>query len=269
MAVVRHKEAIHSGHFMISDFDAEVEADEDIVSHPPAAEDTETNCPKTNSLPQLIPPEEMETSPPPSKSPRITKSHPACKASKNGLSSGTNGISWGKGISMRSSSRFVTDVSLKKLLQSMTIAYRHKLTSPKWNKFRGLRLRWKDKIRLNNVIWRCWHLQFIRGKKHILCKFANPLEIDNHNRVESGTLLEGKYWKRKLRAVMQEYKRWRMFYKNQVDSVTRLGNKKMYVSLIWSFFKSGPRQPTFLRRYRRRLRENVLERPQLPDRRGL
>jgi hypothetical protein len=36
---------------------------------------------------------------------------------------------------------------------------RQKLTSPKWNRFKGIRLRWKDKIRLNNVIWRCWHMQ--------------------------------------------------------------------------------------------------------------
>lgn len=37
--------------------------------------------------------------------------------------------------------------------------YRQKLTSPKWNSFKGIRLRWKDKIRLNNLIWRCWHMQ--------------------------------------------------------------------------------------------------------------
>lgn len=36
---------------------------------------------------------------------------------------------------------------------------RQKLTSPKWNPFKGIRLRWKEKIRLNNVIWRCWHMQ--------------------------------------------------------------------------------------------------------------
>lgn len=41
----------------------------------------------------------------------------------------------------------------------MFFSFRQKLTSPKWNRFRGIRLRWKDKIRLNNVIWRCWHLQ--------------------------------------------------------------------------------------------------------------
>lgn len=37
--------------------------------------------------------------------------------------------------------------------------YRQKLTSPKWNHFKGIRLMWKDKIRLNNLIWRCWHMQ--------------------------------------------------------------------------------------------------------------
>ena len=50
----------------------------------------------------------------------------------------------------------------QKILQCMSIAYRQKLTSPKWNRFLGMKLRWKDKIRLNNVIWRCWHMQFIK-----------------------------------------------------------------------------------------------------------
>ena len=48
------------------------------------------------------------------------------------------------------------DCSFTKLFQCMSIAYRQKLTSPKWNRFLGMKLRWKDKIRLNNVIWRCW-----------------------------------------------------------------------------------------------------------------
>lgn len=42
---------------------------------------------------------------------------------------------------------------------NIRICFRQKLTSPKWNRFKGIRLRWKDKIRLNNVIWRCWHMQ--------------------------------------------------------------------------------------------------------------
>ena len=51
----------------------------------------------------------------------------------------------------------------------MSIAYRQKLTSPKWNRFLGMKLRWKDKIRLNNVIWRCWHMQFIKVFHLRLC----------------------------------------------------------------------------------------------------
>lgn len=47
------------------------------------------------------------------------------------------------------------------------ICSRQKLTSPKWNRFKGIRLRWKDKIRLNNVIWRCWHMQCKRKKKYL------------------------------------------------------------------------------------------------------
>lgn len=47
------------------------------------------------------------------------------------------------------------------------ICSRQKLTSPKWNRFKGIRLRWKDKIRLNNVIWRCWHMQCKREKKYL------------------------------------------------------------------------------------------------------
>lgn len=51
------------------------------------------------------------------------------------------------------------ETSLSKLFKCMKLAYRHKLSSPKWNRFKGIRLRWKDKIRLNNLIWRCWHMQ--------------------------------------------------------------------------------------------------------------
>ena len=34
MAVVRHKEAIHSGHFMISNFEAEEQDDEENIAVP-------------------------------------------------------------------------------------------------------------------------------------------------------------------------------------------------------------------------------------------
>lgn len=31
--------------------------------------------------------------------------------------------------------------------------------SPKWKNFKGLKLLWRDKIRLNNAIWRAWYIQ--------------------------------------------------------------------------------------------------------------
>ncbi|XP_059089348.1 MLX-interacting protein-like [Tigriopus californicus] len=189
MAVVRHKEAIHSGHFMISDFEAEAEAEEDI-SVPQAEEGS--------NMPQLVSPEDVGDIPQvPTSLPEPTIPESVFKGQR------------------REQAQSIIDISLNKLFQSMSIAYRQKLTSPKWNKFRGMKLRWKDKIRLNNVIWRCWHMQFMKGRNQLLCPFANPLEIDNHNRTEGSTLLEGKYWKRQLQTVTTEYKRWRLFYKNR------------------------------------------------------
>lgn len=54
----------------------------------------------------------------------------------------------------------------------------------------------------------------------MICQFASPLEVDTHNKPEA-VVLEGKYWKRKLEAVTAEYKKWRMFYRNQALGHTR------------------------------------------------
>jgi len=34
-----------------------------------------------------------------------------------------------------------------------------KLKTPKWKNFKGIQVGRKDKIRLNNLIWREWHMQ--------------------------------------------------------------------------------------------------------------
>lgn len=46
-----------------------------------------------------------------------------------------------------------------------------KIVSPKWKSFKGLRLLWRDKIRLNNAIWRAWFIQ---------CEFAG-LRLPPHH----------------------------------------------------------------------------------------
>jgi len=37
--------------------------------------------------------------------------------------------------------------------------YSGKLKTPKWKNFKGIQVGRKDKIRLNNLIWREWHMQ--------------------------------------------------------------------------------------------------------------
>eukprot|EP00092_Neocalanus_flemingeri_P006005 GFUD01006467.1.p1 GENE.GFUD01006467.1~~GFUD01006467.1.p1 ORF type:complete len:854 (-),score=169.48 GFUD01006467.1:652-3213(-) len=183
MAVMRHKEAIHSGHFMVSNFEAEAQDEDDIAV--PVPEEAST----ADTVPDVAVQE------------RVQNQFKSLVSLLN-----TSAVPHGNNL---------IDVSLTKLFQCMSIAYRQKLTSPKWNRFLGMKLRWKDKIRLNNVIWRCWHMQFIKGHRKLVCAFANPLEIDNHNKTEAGAIMEGKYWKRKMATILAEYKKWRIFYKNQ------------------------------------------------------
>ncbi|XP_045471854.1 MLX-interacting protein isoform X2 [Harmonia axyridis] len=172
------RETIHSGHFMVSHFEAEEQDDEDEVAVPVPEENSNTTT--------IVPVKQFST------------------GVKDVLKNTTQ-------------QHLEIDTSLSKLFQCMTLAYRQKLTSPKWNRFRGIRLRWKEKIRLNNVIWRCWHLQFIKNWQINICQFASPLDVDTHSKPEA-IVLEGKYWKRKLHAVTAEYKKWRMFHRHHSSS---------------------------------------------------
>ena len=198
MAVVRHKAAIHSGHFMVSDFEPD-EQDEDEVAIPPTEEGSVT-------LSHLIAEQEAQEE---VTAAIITPSEEVQNEAKRNKHTSGNKIRFSLPDTKDK------DISLSTLFKSMTVAYRHRLTSPRWNRFRGLKLRWKDKIRMNNVIWRCWHMQFMKNDPRSLCAFANPMEIDNHNKMEGTTLLEGKYWKRKLETIQTEYSKWRIFYHQQ------------------------------------------------------
>ncbi|EZA59767.1 MLX-interacting protein isoform X2 [Ooceraea biroi] len=192
------REAIHSGHFMVSDFEAEAQDDEDELAVPvPDQEETQTTRFSIAAMPGF----------------------PYDRFTISGS------------LSNKSSSQQLNiETSLNKLFQCMSLAYRQKLTSPKWNRFKGIRLRWKDKIRLNNVIWRCWHMQFILKQNTLVCQFASPLDVDTHNKPEA-VVLEGKYWKRKLAAVTAEYKKWRMFYRNRILGWTAKDGMEMMESM--------------------------------------
>ncbi|CAG0916394.1 unnamed protein product, partial [Notodromas monacha] len=182
-----NKETIHSGHFMVSEFEAEAQDDEENVAIP-VPDESEVK---------------LAVKAPPA---RIPRPEPAAMNFTE-----LQAVS----LERRHSQTVAIDSSLTKLFQCMSLAYRQKLTSPKWNRFKGLKLRWKDKIRLNNIIWRAWHMQFIKRRSVAVCQFASPLDVDIHVKPEA-IVLEGKYWKRKLAAVTAEYKKWRIYYRNNI-----------------------------------------------------
>ncbi|XP_075690351.1 MLX-interacting protein [Rhinoderma darwinii] len=112
------------------------------------------------------------------------------------------------------------DASLTKLLECMTLAYSGKLVSPKWKNFKGLKLQWRDKIRLNNAIWRAWYMQYLEKRQNPVCHFVTPLDasvdFDEHRRPEA-IATEGKYWKRRIEIVVREYHKWRTYFKKRLQ----------------------------------------------------
>lgn len=138
------------------------------------------------------------------------------------------------------SSQVEIDTDLSTVFNTLNVTYTQKLTSPKWNPFKGIRLRWKEKIRLNNVIWRCWHMQFIMKRKTLVCQFASPLDVDVHNTPQA-ILLEGKYWKRKCNVIKAEYKKWRRFYVNKALGANNIVDTTSELDFLeWSPHSSEP-----------------------------
>ncbi|XP_041083745.1 MLX-interacting protein-like isoform X2 [Polyodon spathula] len=119
-----------------------------------------------------------------------------------------------------STSHFSIDASLTKLFECMTLAYSGKLVSPKWKNFKGLKLLWRDKIRLNNAIWRAWYMQYVEKRDNPVCHFVTPLDgsvdMEDHRRPEA-IATEGKYWKRRIEIVIREYHKWRTYFKKRLQ----------------------------------------------------
>lgn len=119
-----------------------------------------------------------------------------------------------------STSHLSIDASLTKLFECMTLAYSGKLVSPKWKNFKGLKLLWRDKIRLNNAIWRAWYMQYVVKRENPVCHFVTPLDgnIDTEDhRPAEAIATEGKYWKRRIEIVIREYHKWRTYFKKRLQ----------------------------------------------------
>uniref|UniRef100_A0A4W6GB49 MLX interacting protein n=1 Tax=Lates calcarifer TaxID=8187 RepID=A0A4W6GB49_LATCA len=119
-----------------------------------------------------------------------------------------------------STSHLSIDASLTKLFECMTLAYSGKLVSPKWKNFKGLKLLWRDKIRLNNAIWRAWYMQYVEKRENPVCHFVTPLDgsmdLDVHRPAEA-IATEGKCWKRRIEIVIREYHKWRTYFKKRLQ----------------------------------------------------
>ncbi|NXD81632.1 MLXPL protein, partial [Halcyon senegalensis] len=119
------------------------------------------------------------------------------------------------------------DPTLTRLFECMSLEYSGKLVSPKWKNFKGLRLLCRDKIRLNNAIWRAWYIQCEYGARaHSICRETSPgwgvlglggSAVTPCPASPQAVVLEGNYWKRRIEVVMREYHKWRIYYKKRVS----------------------------------------------------
>ncbi|XP_061789059.1 MLX-interacting protein isoform X2 [Nerophis lumbriciformis] len=127
-----------------------------------------------------------------------------------------------------STSHISIDASLTKLFECMTLAYSGELVSPKWKNFKGLKLLWRDKIRLNNAIWRAWYMQYVVRRRNPVCHFVTPLHgnIDLEHRTTEMITTEGKCWRRRIEVVIREYHKWRTYFKKRVEISLNLQKHK-------------------------------------------
>uniref|UniRef100_A0A8C5S099 MLX interacting protein n=1 Tax=Laticauda laticaudata TaxID=8630 RepID=A0A8C5S099_LATLA len=77
---------------------------------------------------------------------------------------------------------------------------------------KGLKLLCRDKIRLNNAIWRAWYIQYLEKRKNPVCNFVTPLDgsVDVPQ-------IDQKYWRRRIDIVIREYHKWRTYFKKRLQ----------------------------------------------------
>ncbi|XP_077177035.1 MLX-interacting protein-like isoform X2 [Paroedura picta] len=201
MMMAPRPQIIHSGHFMLSEPHTEPDPEPD----------------PEGALGARGPVAPGRPGPGQEGSPGLAAAGEAGGGAAYGLAPGDEGPCEVYRYGPRSSDALNIDLSLAKLFECMTLAYSGKIVSPKWKTFKGLKLLQRDKIRLNNAIWRAWYLQYVEKRQNPVCSFVAPLEctdIDEHRKPEA-VIMEGKYWKRQIGVVIREYHKWRTFIPKQ------------------------------------------------------
>ncbi|KAM7538289.1 hypothetical protein Aperf_G00000079013 [Anoplocephala perfoliata] len=106
--------------------------------------------------------------------------------------------------------------TLPSLFDSLSLAFvRTPVTSPRWSHFMGSGFQLKQKVRLNNIIWREYHMQYVKLLPPVVVKFevpsAKPTNMDRQCLVMSG-----KFWNQHSKKLTYEYRRWRTFFINHL-----------------------------------------------------
>ncbi|TSW89624.1 MLX-interacting protein [Bagarius yarrelli] len=125
-----------------------------------------------------------------------------------------------------------------------------RLVSPKWKNFKGLKLLWRDKIRLNNAIWRAWYIQYVEKRENPVCHFVTPLDgtMDSGvHRPAEAIATEGKYWKRRIEIVLREYHKWRTYFKKRLQKHKDDDLSSLLKGAEEQFSLFGEVHPDFLR----------------------
>lgn len=131
-----HKpETIHSGHFMVSEIE---DAENEPNAEEEAAEEQEKEELIKADQQQVVEIKSIEQS---------TLQQLNLRQSRKSWDSKWN-IDYPK-----------SNQSLDLLFKKMHLGPDSKLISPKWKQFKGMKISLKNKIRVNNLIWRAWHIK--------------------------------------------------------------------------------------------------------------
>ena len=94
---------------------------------------------------------------------------------------------------------FSVNDSLVKLCEVLSNEFQcSKLITCKYKDFRSVKIKFEQKTRLNNAIWRAWFIQYKQKKKARFLQFAAPFSDESTHSISQAVILDGRYWKRQL-----------------------------------------------------------------------
>lgn len=140
-----HKpEIIHSGHFMVSEIDKDDDADNEANVEEEVVKDEKDNSIKDeqNQVKEVVQ--------------SVTQFNKFFDPYND---SDSNRLKSNKQPRKNWNIDYPQLPSLDYLFKKMNLGNDSKFSSPKWKQFKGLKISLKAKIRVNNLIWRAWHIK--------------------------------------------------------------------------------------------------------------